>query len=307
MRRLGFDLTFDGRLRAIAGDITAPDLGLPTRRHDELAHDIAAIYHCAADVSFATPYAALRTVNVLGTLAVIRFAATGAGKALHYVSTLGQAAAEGTTMAERIYPPGGASSSGYVTSKRVAEGLVAQAAERGLPATILRPGLVTAHHVSGAMGEHDQLALGLRAALHTGILPDLPDLPIHIMPADQVAEAIVGIGRCPAAAGRVIHLHNPRVARLGDVAAILEDLGHPVRLIPVAEWAEAIGGSALPASTRLLVRMFAESPERGSQSVETTAAAALLGRPVEFSGLTAGYLQRAIAHLLTQSQRGERS
>jgi thioester reductase-like protein len=306
-RRFGYDLRTAGRVRAVAGDLERPRLGLPAGPYADLADDVAAVYHCAARVSFATPYTALRAANVTGTEEVIRFAATGAGKALHYVSTLGHAGTAGGTLRERLESATAGASSGYVASKRVAETLVARAGERGLPVTILRPGLITAHRRTGAMGEHDQLALGLRAALRTGILPDLPHLPLHVMPADEAADAIIALGTRPAAAGRVIHLYNPALARLRDVAALLARLGHPVRWVPADQWARTLLDSGLPPAARLLVRLFAEAPERSEPSVEAEAAACVLGRAPSFSGLSAGYLQRAVTYVLTTTDnRGSR-
>jgi thioester reductase-like protein len=298
--RLGYDAEPGSRVRVIAGDIRLPRLGLTADRYAALAADVAAVYHCAAEVSFATAYTALRAANVAGTEEVIRFAATGAGKALHYVSTLGQAGTAGGTLRERLESATAGVLSGYVASKRVAEALVAAAGERGLPVTITRPGLITAHRRTGAMGEHDQLALGLHAALRMGILPDLPDLPLHVMPADEAAEVIAALGARPAAADRVIHLYNPNLARLGDVAELLTGLGHPVQWVPPGEWARVLGDSGLPPAARLLVRLFAESPGRSEPSVEAAAAASVLGREPAFSGLSASYLQRAITFVLTR-------
>jgi amino acid adenylation domain-containing protein/thioester reductase-like protein len=295
-------LDLHGRVTAIAGDIADVHLGLGARRYAALAQDVCAIYHCAAEVSFAAPYAALRAVNVTGTAELIRFAATAQGKALHYVSTLDLAAAGGQAVQEMLYPLRASESSGYVTSKRVGEMLVAEAGRRGLPVTILRPWLVTAHQQTGVMGESDQLALELQAALLTGMLPDLPDLPIHVMPADEVAAVMVKIGRLPAAAGRVVHLYNPRLARLGEIAELLDQIGCRVRRVPLREWAEAIAGSSLPASARLLARLFAESPARSLPPIEAAAAASLLGHPLEFSGLSAEYLRRAVTHVLSGTE-----
>jgi thioester reductase-like protein len=297
-RRLGYDLGA-AAVRAVAGDLEQPRFGLPTHRYAELARDVAAVYHCAAQVSFATPYAALRAANVTGTEQVVRFAATGTGKALHYVSTLGQAGTAGDSVPERIQPADAGVTSGYVASKRVAEALVAQAGERGLPVTILRPGLLTAHRRTGAMGGHDQLALGLRTALRLGILPDLPDLPLHVMPVDEAAAAIVALGLRPAAAGRVVHLYHSELARLRDVASLLAGLGHPVRWVPAQQWARTLIDSDLPPAVRLLVRLFAEAPGRSEPSVQTDAAADVLGRAPSFTGLSAGYLRRAVNFVLT--------
>jgi thioester reductase-like protein len=291
-----FGLQLDGRVTAIAGDLAAERFGLAPERYAALASDVSAIYHCAAEVSFALPYSALRATNVAGTVEVIRFAAAQAAKALHYVSTLGTAAGQ-RAVRERLESAADAASSGYVSSKRVAEALVAEAGRRGLPATILRPWLVTAHWRTGAMGMHDQLALGLRAALRTATLPDVPGLPIHVMPADEVADAIVSMSGRPAAAGQVIHLYNPRLARLGEVAELLDRLGYPTRWAPVRYWAEEIERSGLDADSTLLARLFAESPARSLPSIEAQAAESLLGRPLEFSGLDAAYLGRAVNYV----------
>lgn len=299
--RFGYGALPGDRVRVIAGDITRPRLGLPAQRYAELAGEVAAVYHCAAQVSFATPYPALRAANVAGTQEVIRFAATGAGKALHFISTLGQAGTGGEALLERLATATAGASSGYVASKRVAEALVAQAGERGLPVTIVRPGLISAHRRTGAMGEHDQLALGLQAALRMGVLPDLPGLPLHVMPADEVAEVIVALGTRPAAAGRVVHLYNPELARLRDVAELLAGLGHQVQWVPADQWARMLAGSDLPPSARLLVRLFAEAPQRSEPAVEAEAATSVLGAPPRFSGLSTGYLQRAIAFVLAST------
>jgi thioester reductase-like protein len=298
-RRFGSAVQVGDRVRAVAGDLGQPQLGLLAPRYQELAADVAAVYHCAAIVSFGAPYPALRDANVTGTEQVIRFAATGTGKAVHYLSTLGQAGTAGDALLERLQPISPDVASGYIASKRVAEALVAQAGERGLPVTIVRLGLITAHRRTGAMGEHDQLALGLQTALRLGILPDLPDLPLHVMPVDQAADAIVALGLRPAAAGHVIHLYNPELARLRDVAALLASLGHPVRWVQAEQWAQTLIASGLPPAVQLLVRLFAEAPERSEPSVQARAAACLLGRAPRFSGLTAGYLERAVTFVLT--------
>jgi hypothetical protein len=151
------------------------------------------------------------------------------------------------------------------------------------------------------MGEHDQLALGLHGALRMGILPDLPDLPLHVMPADEVAEVIVALGTRPVAAGRVIHLYNPELARLRDVADLLAGLGHRVRWVHPEQWARTLAASDLPPSARLLVRLFAEAPRRSEPAVEAAAAASVLGGPPRFSRLSTGYLKRAITFVLAST------
>src|SRR5512133_955857 len=63
-----------GRAVAIAGDLTAPRLGLGDR-HDELAARVGTVIHSAASVAFDLPLEEARTINVEGTRRVLRFAA----------------------------------------------------------------------------------------------------------------------------------------------------------------------------------------------------------------------------------------
>jgi glycosyltransferase involved in cell wall biosynthesis len=64
------------------------------------------------------------------------------------------------------------------------------------------------------------------------------------------SDALVRLGRCPRADGRVVHLYHPRHARLGDVADLLDHLGHRVEIVPPARWAAAVAGPGVaPASS----------------------------------------------------------
>ena len=63
------------RVRAVAGDLTAPWLGLDPMRWERLAGQAATIVHGAASVSFALPLEEARTINVGGTRRMLELAA----------------------------------------------------------------------------------------------------------------------------------------------------------------------------------------------------------------------------------------
>src|SRR5437764_8498464 len=66
---------YGGRVRAVAGELTAPRLGLPLGRWERLAGEASTIVHGAASVSFALSLEEARETNVEGTRRVLELAA----------------------------------------------------------------------------------------------------------------------------------------------------------------------------------------------------------------------------------------
>jgi len=62
------------RVRVVRGDLRRPRLGLDAREFRELADEIDAIVHAAADVNWVHGYESLRDANVLGTRELLRLA-----------------------------------------------------------------------------------------------------------------------------------------------------------------------------------------------------------------------------------------
>ncbi len=131
------------RLVAVAGDLAAPRWGLSEADFVALAGRVGAVYHCGAWVNFTYPYRALAPANVRGTEEALRLAATGAAKPCHFVSSLAvfvpgsfTSAGVGLEDADLAIPE---LAGGYAQTKWVAESLVRQARERGVPAAVYRP------------------------------------------------------------------------------------------------------------------------------------------------------------------------
>ncbi|MEV0764442.1 amino acid adenylation domain-containing protein [Nocardia sp. NPDC050435] len=175
------------RIVAVPGDLAQPRLGLTARRFQELAGQLDAIYHNGALVNHLEPYERMRAANVSGTSEVLRLATTSRVTPVHFVST---SSAPPTPELPAGLP-------GYALTKWVAERLVRAAAQRGVPTTIYRPGLITGDSRTGAAGTDDAWWTMLRSMLVTGTAPELTEGEIAMLPVDHVAAAIAGAAQPP--------------------------------------------------------------------------------------------------------------
>ncbi|EEY55125.1 L-aminoadipate-semialdehyde dehydrogenase, putative [Phytophthora infestans T30-4] len=139
----------EDRVIPVPGNLAQPLLGLDADMFKMLATEIDAILHNGADVNLVKPYSSLKSVNVLGTQEVLRLAVTNGlaktrVKPVHYISTNG--VFPSTLSAPRYLETADLSElsdqldNGYAQSKWVAEQMCHEAAHRGLPVSILRPG-----------------------------------------------------------------------------------------------------------------------------------------------------------------------
>ncbi|KAI9914668.1 hypothetical protein PsorP6_008219 [Peronosclerospora sorghi] len=138
----------EDRIVPIPGNLAQTLLGLPRDTFKVLATEIDAIVHNAADVYLVEPYAALKSVNVLGTHEVLRLAVTNGFaktrvKPVHYIST--GAVFPSTYSAPKFMEVADLSKvsdqldNGYAKSKWVSEQMCHETAQRGLPVSSLRP------------------------------------------------------------------------------------------------------------------------------------------------------------------------
>ncbi|KAI9912595.1 hypothetical protein PsorP6_005372 [Peronosclerospora sorghi] len=142
-------LHLEDRIVPIPGNLAQPLLGLPPDTFKVLATEIDAIVHNGADVNLVKAYAALKSANVLGTRKVLRLAVTNGLaktrlKPVHYIST--GVILPSTYSAPKFMEDADLSKvsdkldNGYAQSKWVSEQMCHEAAQRGLPVSILRPG-----------------------------------------------------------------------------------------------------------------------------------------------------------------------
>jgi thioester reductase-like protein len=201
----------------VPGDLARPRLGLSDGVWDELSR-VDRIVHCAAAVHFLKGYDALRNTNVQGTAELLRLASIW-GTPFCLISSLAAATPPRphTVVAEGDPPPPvSAMVGGYAQTKWVAEGLVAQAGQRGLPVSLIRPGSITGPVGSTHRRSSDLIWRLLDCCRAAGLAPDL-DLFVDLAPVDWVAQAIVTICQRPVD-GSVFHLGNPEPCSWPDLA-----------------------------------------------------------------------------------------
>ena len=127
-----------------------PLLGLAEGEFKSLAGEIDAIIHNGAQVNLVKDYKSLKAVNTLGTQEVLRLAVTNGvfdfgstrARPVHYISTNGvfPSSCEECLEDDDVESPE-LLEDGYAQSKWVAEKMCIAARSRGLPVTILRPGI----------------------------------------------------------------------------------------------------------------------------------------------------------------------
>jgi amino acid adenylation domain-containing protein/thioester reductase-like protein len=236
---------FETRIETVLGDLGRPLLGLNERQFGRLARQVEAIYHNGAMVNFVYPYEAHRAANVRGTEEILRLAAAGPLKPVHFVSTLSVFHTgdhdDGTVFVEpddlKVI---GAPFGGYAQSKWVAEQLVLAAGVRGIPVAVYRPGLVSGDSRSGAWNTDDMMTTLARASLAIGRVPDL-DIRVDVVPVDYVSRAIITLSLLSASIGGTFHLSNPRPMNYEDLLDWMETQGIMLEKVPFAEWRQRLG------------------------------------------------------------------
>ena len=183
------------RVRAVAGDVTSPGLGLENGSRTALAEEVGAVLHCAASIAFDLPLDEARKINVEGTREVIGFAreckALGRLERFVHVSTAYVSGKYEGTFRERQLDAGQEFRNTYEQTKWEAEHVVREADD--LSPCIARPSIVMGESDTGWTPAFNVLYWPLRA-FSRGLFDEIPGLPtahIDIVPVDYVADALV--------------------------------------------------------------------------------------------------------------------
>ena len=271
------------RIEIVRGDLAERNLGLTLGEYFSVASSTDAVIHAGADVDWVQPYAALRHVNVLGTLEVLRLASTARPKPVQFISSLSVCyVPDGPSLIDETtdcLPFIARLPLGYAQTKCVAEALCRQASERGLPVRVIRPGLIAGDSESGASNADDLIGRLVRGCIEMQAAPDL-DWPLDAVPADEIARAIVRSPWPEAAAFERVHLSDPRPRTWQESVLWINLLGYACRLMPFAAWRSQLARDGRGASHPLspLRTFFAatgagDSPAELYQSTRHSAAA----------------------------------
>ncbi|KAI0377784.1 putative NRPS-like enzyme [Hypomontagnella monticulosa] len=227
------------RIEVLPANLARKRFGLSPDVFDDLASRVQVIIHSAATVNLVYPYAAMQGANVFGTREILRLACQG-GATVHHISTNGvlPPSVEGWSedamlsvdeVSEKLLD-------GYGQTKWVAEQLILEAAKRGLPARIYRPGTISGHSASGSTNTYDLLNALIVESLQLGYAPDIEGWLAEMTPVDFVSKAITSLADLEDTDQRVFHLGDPSPIPTKDIFGILCDLGYPTKPLEWEEW-----------------------------------------------------------------------
>ncbi|WP_050613436.1 SDR family oxidoreductase [Bacillus testis] len=200
-----------GSLRILTGDITKPGLGI---EENEFLEEITHVFHLAAIYDLAVPKDVAYLVNVEGTRNVNEWVRRLKNlKRYIYFSTAYVAGTrEGLLLeTELIRPP--AFKNYYEETKYEAEKLV-EGLKSEVPVTIIRPGIVKGHSVTGETVKFDGPYFILNTLRAMRFLPVIPYIgrsasKINLVPIDYIIQSVAYLSLYGPAEGKTYHLTDP--------------------------------------------------------------------------------------------------
>ena len=235
-------------VRAVAGDVTRPGLGIDGAIRTSLAEEIGAVLHCAASITFDLPLAEARQINVEGTREVVGLAreakALGRLERFVHVSTAYVSGRHPGVFRERQLDAGQQFRNTYEQTKWAAEHVLAAAGD--LAPAIARPSIVMGDSRSGWTPAFNVLYWPLRA-FSRGLIDTVParrDGRVDVVTVDYVAAGLVALldrddaGVFNLVAGK----HAVTVEQLVELACTRFEKPEPTLLEPGSEPADLNGG-----------------------------------------------------------------
>ena len=247
------------RIELLAGDITAPELGIVPSAGD-IVDEVNEVWHLAAVYDLTVDHEVARRVNVDGTARIVEFCQSRPQlDRLQYVSTCYVSGRYQGEFTEDALDEGQTFNNHYESTKFEAEMLVRKAMADGLPATVYRPGIVVGDSRTGETQKYDGpyfLATFLRRQLPVALVPSVGDVDrvrVSLVPRDFVIEAMDRLSVLDRSAGRTFALTDPSpptVRHLVDTFA--RHLGKRVIWLPLPLGLSRTVLGSVPGLERLL-------------------------------------------------------
>ncbi|GKZ36760.1 putative NRPS-like protein biosynthetic cluster [Aspergillus brasiliensis] len=249
--RIELEPGMEKRILIVPGDFAQPYLGLTPDEYDLFAGWASVVFHLGAQVNYVQPYSTHRNANVIGTLRMLEFANYQRPKMLHYSSSIAAYGPSGFVLGAkylaederpREYMRALHYDTGYSQSQMVAECVVWNAIDNGLPVAIYRPGFVLGHSKSGISNPDDFVGRLFSSCLAMGSYPVLPAQRKEFIPVDFVVGALLHIAANPARLGHAYNLVQPRREAAIDLITTFEMLDSltPLKMkpLPYSKWVE---------------------------------------------------------------------
>jgi thioester reductase-like protein len=245
------------RLIAIVGDVSRPYFGVTRARYEDMAARVEMIVHNGALSSYALPYKRLKAVNVLGTIEVLRLACRQRIKPVHFISSLAVYPGHDgpQNFPEHALIDAGGVVGGYRQSKWVADKLVSLAGERGLPACVFRPGLITGAQDTGACSDDTFLNASIKGCIQIGMALDF-NVCLEMVPVDFCAKAVAHIALGGGWHGTYFNLPAANTVRWSELLDLIESCGYPLQRVPYQTWYQALARALEQGEENALAKFF---------------------------------------------------
>ena len=234
------------RIVGIAGDLSQTELGLSTEQHRFLANNMDVIFHNGAAVNYVDTYATLKGPNVIGSQEILKLASHSRMIPLHYISSVSVFETLGFFTGRRfIYETDTVDISehfvrlGYSQSKWVAEKLMQNAREAGLPVNIYRSGYIMGHSETGVSNTTDHIARYIAGCIEMGCAPILQEYA-SLAPVDQLSRALCHIALKGEVQAKTLHLCNPDFISVDELYRKIHSAGFPLELMSYSRWKEKL-------------------------------------------------------------------
>jgi thioester reductase-like protein len=215
------------RVEVVAGDISAPRLGLDVKTYGRLTGEVNEVFHLAAIYNLAVPFDLAQRVNVEGTANVLDFCAACSDlKRLNYISTAYVAGDRTGVVYEHELAEGQGFKNHYESTKYQAEVWVRERLD-DIPTTIYRPAIVVGDSNTGETQKFDGPYYMLRSisAFAKAKRPMMnignAKAPFNVVPVNFIVDAIATASQLPQAEGRTLQLVDPDPVSAAELIRLL--------------------------------------------------------------------------------------
>jgi len=225
----------EGRVKAVVGDLTSPDLGIDAKTMKSLKGNIDHFFHLAAVYDMGADEEAQQATNIEGTRSAVSAAEAMAAKCFHHVSSIAAAGLFKGTFREDMFAEAEKLDHPYLKTKHESEKVVRDSCK--VPFRIYRPGMVIGHSETGEMDKVDgpyyffKLIQKVRHALPQWV----PTIGVeggylNIVPVDFVVNALDHIAHLEGEDGNCFHLVDSNPRKVGEILNIFAEAGHAPRM-----------------------------------------------------------------------------
>lgn len=229
------NLIINHRIKIIKGDLSLEKLGIEDDVWKNLEKEIDCVIHSGALVKWIANYDEIRKPNVLGTVELINFCNKIKKKSLIFISSAStvdhnnQLHSIDSILNTRNH---------YAVSKWVSENIVRKALDNGTLGSIIRPGMITAHSITGASNPDDFVSRIFKGIIDIGYFFK-GEGGLEMIPVDFVSKSIVD-HVISKSFGKCYNIRNPKQISFTQLSKILKSLKYNLKNLEFENWKDKI-------------------------------------------------------------------